>query len=81
MELMVLIHIKKVNRLLIKKNKDVFFITYEGLLLKVTKNLKSLIESLKLDKNKTDLFIKKNNINITKEEDLVKFINYLNSLN
>lgn len=60
------------------KEKDLYLISVGDQLMKIPKNLNDISEVLAIDKNKLTDFSKKNKININKETDLIKLIDFLN---
>ena len=67
---------EKDDKIIIKKT---YYVYINNQLIKLEKNKKKLIQQFKSN-NKTISFIKHNNINPKKEQDLIKFIKYYDSI-
>jgi len=62
------------------KQKDLYLIRKEDTFIKMPKNQKEFISEFSLNKTEFDKFIKDNQLNFSKEDDLKKIISYLNNL-
>lgn len=62
------------------KEKDIYLIENNKQLVKFPKNKKEFLEDFKLDKSNFENFVKENKINFSKEESLVKLVDYLNQV-
>lgn len=61
------------------KEKDLYLVKNNGQFFKLPKNLKNLISQFSFDGKDTEDYVKTNKVNYTKEEDLIKLFNYINS--
>lgn len=62
------------------KQKDLYLVRKENVFIKLPKNQKEFINDFSLNKNDAEKFIKDNKLNLSKEEDIKKIIDYLNNI-
>ena len=63
------------------KEKDLYVVKKEDKFFKLSKNIKDFISDFSLENNEVADFYKKNKLNFSKEEDLIKLFNFINSKN
>lgn len=63
------------------KEKDLYIVKKEDKFFKLSKNIKDFITDFSLEKNEVSDFYKKNKLNFSKEEDLIKLFNFINNKN
>jgi hypothetical protein len=62
------------------KNAETYYIWKKGAMIKIKNDKQSLLSVLENKKQELETFINENNINFRSEEDLIKCINYYNTL-
>jgi hypothetical protein len=62
------------------KNSETFYIWKKGAMIKIKNDKKDMITALNDQKEKLETFIEQNKISFRSEEDMIKVVNYYNSL-